>query len=386
MTSPHEPRRTEPVAAHETRLFLLGDEGRVQPLAHERYVALVRSQATAPEWAGRRFILVDWYVRLAGSRAQAVVNETCSWLVFDAAGRLDLPAALGIAAPALPAQAQWAQIRKLVFGGAPPANRRSAAAARGLSAAEAARRLAAEGPNLLPGSAPKSRLAIVRTVVTEPMFLMLLAAGGIYLALGDPAEALFLLGFVFVVIGITLAQERKTQRALESLRELSAPRALVMRDGQEQRIPGADVVRGDVLVLHEGDRIAADARLLRGPAGSGRIAADRRIGAGGQDARRRLCSPAPWSPGASAWPRCRPRPAPPPSAASAPTWPPPSSRRRPCSSPRAGWCAGSARRRCCWPAPRCFWAGGGTAGRCWKACCPALRWRWPSCRRKSRSS
>ena len=134
----------------------------------------------------------------------------------------------------------------------------------GLSAAEAARRLAADGANLLPGSAPKSGLAIVRKVVMEPMFLMLLAAGGIYLALGDPAEALFLLGFVFVVIGITLAQERKTQRALESLRELSAPRALVMRDGQEQRIAGAGVVRGDVLVLHEGDRIAADARLLQG--------------------------------------------------------------------------------------------------------------------------
>jgi len=134
----------------------------------------------------------------------------------------------------------------------------------GLSSVEAARRLQAEGPNLLPGSAPKSTAAIVRDVVMEPMFLMLLAAGSIYLALGDRAEALFLLGFVFVVIGITLAQERKTQRALESLRDLSAPRALVVRDGQEQRIAGRDVVRGDLLVLHEGDRIAADAQLLDG--------------------------------------------------------------------------------------------------------------------------
>ena len=137
-------------------------------------------------------------------------------------------------------------------------------APQGLSAAEAARRLASEGPNLLPGSAPKSTAAIVRDVVTEPMFLMLLAAGGIYLALGDRGEALFLLGFVFVVIGITLAQERKTQRALESLRDLSAPRALVIRDGQEQRVAGRDVVRGDLLVLHEGDRIAADALLIDG--------------------------------------------------------------------------------------------------------------------------
>ena len=140
----------------------------------------------------------------------------------------------------------------------------SASAPSGLSIIEAAHRLAAEGPNLLPGSAPKSTAAIVREVVGEPMFLMLLAAGGIYLALGDPAEALFLLGFVFVVIGITLVQQRKTQRALESLRDLSAPRALVIRGGQELRIPGADVVRGDLLVLHEGDRIAADARLLEG--------------------------------------------------------------------------------------------------------------------------
>ncbi|WP_342617072.1 cation-translocating P-type ATPase [Rhodoferax sp. GW822-FHT02A01] len=134
----------------------------------------------------------------------------------------------------------------------------------GLSPEEARRRLEADGPNLLPGNLPKSTWAIVRDVVTEPMFLMLLAGGAIYLALGDKAEAIFLLSFVLVVIGITLAQERKTQRALESLRELSAPRALVIRSGQEQRIAGRDVVCGDLLVLREGDRVAADARLLKG--------------------------------------------------------------------------------------------------------------------------
>ncbi|MEO6986587.1 MAG: cation-translocating P-type ATPase [Paralcaligenes sp.] len=135
---------------------------------------------------------------------------------------------------------------------------------RGLTSVQARERLAAEGQNLLPGSTPKSTAAIVRDVLVEPMFLMLLVAGGIYLTLGDRAEALFLLGFVFVVIGITLVQERKTQRALESLRDLSAPRALVVRDGHEQRVAGRDVVRGDVLVLREGDRIAADAILLSG--------------------------------------------------------------------------------------------------------------------------
>ncbi|MEO8366522.1 MAG: cation-transporting P-type ATPase, partial [Pseudoxanthomonas sp.] len=106
----------------------------------------------------------------------------------------------------------------------------------GLDPDEAARRLAENGPNLLPGSTPKSMFAIVAGVLIEPMFLMLLVAGGLYLALGDRAEAAFLLFAVFMVIGITLAQERKTQRALESLRDLSAPRALVIRGGQEIRI------------------------------------------------------------------------------------------------------------------------------------------------------
>lgn len=134
----------------------------------------------------------------------------------------------------------------------------------GLSSAEAAQRLLQEGPNMLPDNTPKSGAAMVWEVVSEPMFLMLLAAGSIYLALGDTAEALFLLSFVFVVIATTWVQERKTQRALESLRDLSAPRALVLRDGQAQRIAGREVVRGDVLVLHEGDRVAADARLIDG--------------------------------------------------------------------------------------------------------------------------
>ena len=134
----------------------------------------------------------------------------------------------------------------------------------GLTSEEAARRLARSGPNVLPGSIPRSLARIVIGVLVEPMFLMLLVAGVLYLALGDRAEAAFLLSFVFVVIAITLTQERKTQRALESLRELSAPRALVIRGGLEVRIAGHDVVVGDLLVLHEGDRIAADAVLLDG--------------------------------------------------------------------------------------------------------------------------
>lgn len=134
----------------------------------------------------------------------------------------------------------------------------------GLKTAQAQERLVQYGRNSLPGSEPKTVIALIVKVVREPMFLMLLIAGLIYLALGDRAEAGFLLAFVFVVIGITLAQEHKTQRALESLRDLSAPRALVIRDGKEIRISSQEVVPGDVMVLHEGDRIAADAQLVQG--------------------------------------------------------------------------------------------------------------------------
>ena len=79
----------------------------------------------------------------------------------------------------------------------------------GLDDAEAARRLAQDGPNALPGSEPKALWRIAANVLAEPMFLMLLAAGSIYLAIGDAAEAVFLLGSVLAIIGLALAQERK---------------------------------------------------------------------------------------------------------------------------------------------------------------------------------
>jgi len=136
------------------------------------------------------------------------------------------------------------------------------AAVRGLSESEAAARLASEGCNELPSARQRSTFAIAFEIVREPMFLLLVVCGLIYLVLGDVQEALMLLGFVFVVMGITIYQERKTERALEALRDLSSPRALVIRDGEQKRIAGRDVVRGDILVLAEGDRVPADAVML----------------------------------------------------------------------------------------------------------------------------
>ncbi len=132
----------------------------------------------------------------------------------------------------------------------------------GLSEAIAAERLRGEGYNELPSSKRRSTVAIALEVVREPMFLLLVACGTIYLVLGDREEALMLLGFVAVVMGITLYQERKTERALEALRDLSSPRASVVRDGQQKRVAGREVVRGDLLIVREGDRVAADALLI----------------------------------------------------------------------------------------------------------------------------
>lgn len=134
----------------------------------------------------------------------------------------------------------------------------------GLSPSEAALKLKQDGYNELPASKGRTVYQIALEVIREPMFLLLITGGAIYFFLGDVQEAGMLLGFVFLVMGITLYQERKTERALEALRDLSSPRALVIRAGQQRRIPGREVVRGDVVVLSEGDRIPADGVLLSG--------------------------------------------------------------------------------------------------------------------------
>ncbi|PTQ11847.1 ATPase [Sphingomonas oleivorans] len=132
----------------------------------------------------------------------------------------------------------------------------------GLSADEAATRLLNDGPNELPRAGRRTSLQIALEVVQEPMLALLLAAGGAYLLLGDLTEALILLAFATISIAITIIQETRTEHVLEALRDLSAPRALVIRDGQRIRIPGREVVRDDLLVLEQGDRVAADAILL----------------------------------------------------------------------------------------------------------------------------
>jgi P-type Ca2+ transporter type 2C len=133
----------------------------------------------------------------------------------------------------------------------------------GLTASEALARLRAEGFNELPHAGRRSIVRLVFDVLREPMLLLLLAGGAIYFALGDLGEALLLLVFASFSVVITIVQEARTERVLESLRDLTSPRALVIRGGERVRIAGRDVVRGDMIVLSEGDRVAADATVVQ---------------------------------------------------------------------------------------------------------------------------
>jgi Ca2+-transporting ATPase len=139
---------------------------------------------------------------------------------------------------------------------------RDVPADRGLTRHEAAHRLASGGHNELPTVPGRTILRIAAGVATEPMALMIVVAGVLYLALGDVGEALLLLAFIVIVMSITITQERKTERVLDALRDLSSPRARVIRDGAALVVPGRDIVPDDILLLDEGDRVAADGVLL----------------------------------------------------------------------------------------------------------------------------
>ena len=114
----------------------------------------------------------------------------------------------------------------------------------GLSSSEVSVKLKEEGYNELPSAEKRNIFSIAFSVIKEPIFLLLVASGSLYFILGDVTEGLVLLSFVFVIIGITVYQEQKTEKALDALKNLSSPRALVIRDGEQKRISGREVVSG----------------------------------------------------------------------------------------------------------------------------------------------
>ena len=132
----------------------------------------------------------------------------------------------------------------------------------GITENKASELLKRYGFNELPSAKSKSVGRIAFEVIKEPMFILLISCGSVYLLLGDYLEGISLLCSVSVIIFISFYQHRKTENSLAALRQLASPRALVIRDGTEIRIAGREVVPEDVIVLHEGDRVPADAILL----------------------------------------------------------------------------------------------------------------------------
>lgn len=134
----------------------------------------------------------------------------------------------------------------------------------GLSEADAAARLASEGFNDLPSPEKRSSFAIVAEVVREPMFGLLLGAALLYALIGDLTEAAVLSAFATLSVSIAVIQRARSEKVLEALRDLSSPRALVIRGGVRRRIAGRDIARGDLMIVTEGDRVPADATLVEG--------------------------------------------------------------------------------------------------------------------------
>jgi Ca2+-transporting ATPase len=157
----------------------------------------------------------------------------------------------------------------------------------GLTLAEVAERRARDGWNDLGAGSHRGLLASVWAVVREPMTVLLLVCGAIYMLLGDRQEASMLLGFVLLILVLTLVQERKTERALDALRDLASPRALVVREGRRERVAGRDLVRDDLIVLCEGDRVPADAVVVEAT----HLAADESLLTGESEPVRKCAAP-----------------------------------------------------------------------------------------------
>jgi ATPase, P-type (transporting), HAD superfamily, subfamily IC len=132
----------------------------------------------------------------------------------------------------------------------------------GLTTKDANQRLAEFGPNRLKAEHPHPILVVLQETLTEPMFLLLIAAGSIYMLLGDIHEAMLLMSFVFIIVVITTLQSHRTANALAALKELSSPHTHVLRDNKWQRLPAENLVPGDIVQIGEGERCPADGQLL----------------------------------------------------------------------------------------------------------------------------
>jgi Ca2+-transporting ATPase len=133
---------------------------------------------------------------------------------------------------------------------------------KGLSSQTAREKLLTYGPNELAHQPNFSGRRVWKEVITEPMILLLICCSILYFIIGETIESIVLFMMIGMILLISILQRTRSEKALEKLRELSAPRALVIRDGKPQRIPGREVVPHDVCILGAGDRVPADGKML----------------------------------------------------------------------------------------------------------------------------
>lgn len=135
---------------------------------------------------------------------------------------------------------------------------------RGLSGREAARRLAVYGPNQVRRRAKRSLTRLLTAQLAHPLALLLWGAGALAFISGTPALGWAILAVILVNAGFALLQEHQAERAVEALAAYLPERTHVIRDGRKQSVEAAGVVPGDLIVLAEGDKVPADARLTDG--------------------------------------------------------------------------------------------------------------------------
>ena len=133
---------------------------------------------------------------------------------------------------------------------------------KGISSTQAKERLSQHGPNQLESPTKPSPLKIFIGKFKDYMVLVLIFAAIISFIAGETTNAYVILGIVVLVAIIGFVQEYKAEKAMEALREMVAPEADVIRDGQMSTIPAADLVPGDVVFLEAGDKVPADGRIL----------------------------------------------------------------------------------------------------------------------------
>lgn len=132
----------------------------------------------------------------------------------------------------------------------------------GLTAEEALRRLRETGPNTLPERPPERYAAIFIRQFRSPLIYLLFAAGASVLVIGERADALVIFAVLLFNAIVGALQEGRAQNTLRALKTFSETKATVLRSGEEMIIPDAEVVLGDIIVLREGEKVPADARVI----------------------------------------------------------------------------------------------------------------------------